>query len=79
MPIRRTTLAAERDDLALLEQEAKRRGVSLARVLRELVSREAEQLRLARRPRVGVARTREGAARTAAADEHAPLRDRSGT
>jgi hypothetical protein len=79
MPIRRTTLAAERDDLALLEQEAKRRGVSLARVLRELVAREAEELRLARRPRFGVTRTREGAAQTAAADEHAPLRDRAGT
>jgi hypothetical protein len=77
--IRRTTLAAERDDLALLEQEARRRGVSLARVLRELVASKADELRLARRPRFGVARTREGAAQIADADEHAPLRDRSGT
>ena len=79
MSSRRTTLAADGDDLALLEGEARRRGVSLAQVLRELVAREAEELRRARRPRFGVARTREGAAQTAAADERAPLRDRSGT
>jgi Ribbon-helix-helix protein, copG family len=78
MATRRTTLAADPDDLALLEQEARRRGVSLARVLRELVAREADELRLARRPRFGIARTREGAAQVAAADERAPLRDRAG-
>jgi hypothetical protein len=79
MTIRRTTLAADHDDLALLEGEARRRGVSLARVLRELVAREADELRLARRPRFGVARTSEGAANVATADEQAPLRDRAGT
>jgi hypothetical protein len=79
MAIRRTTLAADRDDLALLEQEARRRGVSLARVLRELVASKAEELRRARRPRFGVARTRKGAAQIAAADEDAPLRDRAAT
>jgi hypothetical protein len=79
MQVRRTTLAADRDDLALLEGEARRRGVSLAQMLRELVAREASDLRQARRPRVGVARTKEGAARAEAADEHAPLRDRAGT
>jgi len=76
MAIRRTTLAADRDDLALLEQEAGRRGVSLAQILRELVAREAADLRRARRPRFGVAHTTEGAAETAARDEEAPLRDR---
>jgi len=79
MATRRTTLAADHDDLAVLEQEARRRGVSLARVLRELVAREAGDLRRARRPRFGVARTSEGAAQAAAGDEHAPLRDRGGT
>ncbi len=76
---RRTTLAADADDLALLEHEAKRRNVSLAQVLRELVAREADELRQARRPRFGVARTNEGAAQVAATDEHAPLRERAGT
>jgi hypothetical protein len=79
MTVRRTTLAAEADDLALLEAEARRRKISLAQVLRELVAREAEDLRRARRPRFGVARTAEGAARAAEADEQAPLRDRAGT
>jgi hypothetical protein len=77
MTTRRTTLAADADDLALLEQQARRRGVSLARVLRELVAREADELRRARRPRFGVARSREGAAAVAEADEQAPVRDRA--
>lgn len=79
MGTRRTTLAADPDDLALLEREARRRGVSLARVLRELVAREADELRGSRRPRIGVARSRDGAASRAADDERAPLRDRAGT
>ncbi len=79
MTTRRTTLGADRDDLALLESEAKRRNVSLAQVLRELVEREAEVLRRTRRPRFGVARTAEGAAQAAGAAEHASIRDRAGT
>lgn len=79
MATRRTTLGADRDDLALLESEARRRNVSLAQVLRELVEREAEELRRTRRPRFGVTRTAEGAAQAAGADEHAPIRDRGGT
>jgi len=79
MAIRRTTLAADRDDLALLQGEAQRRGVSLAYLLRELVAREADELRVAQRPRFGVARTSQGAAQVAAGDEHAPLRNRSDT
>lgn len=67
------------DDLATLEGEARRRGVSLAQVLRELVGREADALRRDRRPRFGIARTSRGAARVAAADQHAPLRERAGT
>ena len=79
MTVRRTTLAADQDDLALLQGEAQRRGVSLAQLLRELVAREADELRTARRPRFGIARTSQGAAQVAAADEHAPLRAYSGT
>jgi poly(3-hydroxybutyrate) depolymerase len=51
---RRTTLAAEADDLAVLEREAERRGVSLASALRELVAKEADALRADRRPRFGI-------------------------
>lgn len=50
--IRRTTLAAEATDLAVLEEEARRRGVSLATVLREVVRKAAAERRAARpRPR----------------------------
>lgn len=79
MTVRRTTLAADSNDLALLQGEARRRGISLAQVLRELVAREADELRAAQRPRFGVTRTSPGAAQVAAADEHAPLRSRAGT
>lgn len=78
MPTRRTTLAAEREDLEILEAEARRRGTSLAGVLREVVAREADDLRARHRPRFGVGKSTSGAARAAATDEHAPVRDRRG-
>ena len=78
MATRRTTVSAEVDDLALLEQEARRRGVSLAQVLREVVAREAENLRRGNRPRFGIGRSGVGAAMAAGLDEHAPARIRPG-
>ena len=79
MAVKRTTVGADRDDLALLESEARRRNVSLAQLLRELVEREADTLRSARKPRFGVARSEHGAAAAAARDEDAPLREHAGT
>ena len=79
MTTRRPTVGAHPDDLALLESEAKRRTLSLAQGLRELVEREAESIRSARKPRFGVARTTRGAAAAAGADERAPVRERAGT
>jgi hypothetical protein len=79
MATRRTTLAAESDDLAVLEGEARRRGVSLAQVLRELVAHEAAELRSQRRPRFGIGRSGVGAAQASVEDEHAPVRERHGT
>ncbi|MBV8528678.1 MAG: hypothetical protein JOZ75_10210 [Candidatus Dormibacteraeota bacterium] len=53
--IRRTTLAAESADLAVLETEARRRGVSLAAILREIVAEAASERRAtAPRPHWGV-------------------------
>jgi len=74
MAIRRTTLAAEAGDLAVLEHEARRRGVSLAQVLREVVAREADELRGRRRPRIGIGRSDLGIAQLSAEDEDAPAR-----
>jgi hypothetical protein len=54
MAVRRTTLAAEADDLALLQTEARKRGISLAQLLREVVAERAQQLRTTNRPRFGV-------------------------
>jgi hypothetical protein len=79
MAVRRTTLGADPDDLALLEAEARRRKTSLAQILRELVEREADELRRSRRPRFGVVRTAGGTAEASVTDEDAPFRDRAGT
>jgi hypothetical protein len=76
MAIRRTTLAADSDDLAVLESEARRRGVALAQVLREAVEREAARLRGETPPRFGIVRGDGTATRTIANDEHAPARRR---
>jgi hypothetical protein len=57
---RRTTIMAPIGDLQTLEAEAQRRGVSLARVLREALEEKARALREARRPRVGIARSTDG-------------------
>lgn len=71
---KRTTLAAEADDLAVLEGEARRRGVSLARVLRELVEREADEIRRVQRPRFGIARSGgRNLSQLATEDEDAPI------
>jgi hypothetical protein len=77
MAIRRTTVAAQHDDLAVLEQEARRRGVTLTQVLREAVEHEAQRLRAGAQPRFGIVRGDGSATRTIADDEHAPAR-RSG-
>jgi len=73
MSIRRTTLAAEDADLALLESEAKRRGTSLAQVLREVVGREAAELRRSRRPSFGLGHGGPDLARSSVEHEDEPF------
>lgn len=74
MTVRRTTLAAEADDLAVLEREARRRGVSLASLPRETVAEKAGELRRSRpKPRFGVMRSGGvGLSRMAVDDEESP-------
>jgi hypothetical protein len=74
MAIRRTTVAAEHDDLAVLEHEARKRGVTLTQVLREAVQHEAQQLRDDAAPRFGIVRGDGDATRAIADDEHATAR-----
>lgn len=52
--IRRTTVAADADDLAVLAGEARRRGVSLDKVLGEAMAEKADDVRRGRRPRAGM-------------------------
>lgn len=57
---RRTTLSADVEALATLEGEARRRGASLSAVLAEAVEEKAIAIRRARRPRVGLGRSKDG-------------------
>jgi hypothetical protein len=49
---RRTTVGADEHDLAVLADEARRRGISLGRMLGEAVAKEARELRRSKRPQV---------------------------
>jgi hypothetical protein len=69
---RRATVAADEDDLAVLAGEARRRGLSLARLLGEAVAEKAERLRATRRPRVGTFRADASIAALSDADPDAP-------
>lgn len=66
---KRTTVTANRDSLATLEAEARRRGSSVSAVLAEAVEEKAEAIRAARRPRLGVARSTDGRSAAAVAGD----------
>lgn len=58
--VRRTTIAAKRSSLDTLEAEARRRGIALTAVLAEAIDEKASALHVARRPRLGIARSTDG-------------------
>lgn len=66
---RRTTVTASNETLRTLEAEAERRGVPVSVVLRETLEEKAHSLRAGRRPRVGVARSTDGASAADLASE----------
>lgn len=70
MTTRQTTIAADVDDLALLQQEADRRDVTLSLVLSEAVAAAAGELRQSRRPRFGMGHSGAGGGAARAAAEH---------
>jgi len=75
--IRRTTLSADSADLAVIEAEARRRGVSLATVLKEVVAEAAKTRRAtAPQPRWGVFEGERDLAKRAADDEGSPAASR---
>lgn len=76
---RRATVSAESDDLAVLESEARRRGVSLSAVLREAVAEKAAEVRRDRRPRFPLFSSGNGTlSEESWMDEDAPYRDEVG-
>lgn len=76
--MRRTTVTADDRDFTVLEEEARRRGVSLAQVLREIVAEAASRRRADRpRPHLGIFRgAGSDVARRTAEDEEAPAAGR---
>jgi hypothetical protein len=66
---RRTTVNADSQSLAVLEDEAKRRGSSLSVVLAEAVSEKATAILGARKPRLGVGRSTDGSSAAESATE----------
>lgn len=75
---KRTTVSADADDLAVLEYEAKRRGVSLSNVLREAVAEYVMTIRKTRKPRFGVASGGSGLSQMSADDEAMPVLAQAG-
>lgn len=75
--MRRTTVTAADEDFVVLEGEARRRGVSLAAVLREAVTEKAESVRIASpRPRYPLFASGDGTlSEQSWMDEGAPYRD----
>jgi len=72
--IQRTTIAAESDVLETLRDEAARRGLSLARLVGEILAEKAAALRAERRPRFGLGRSGGGVAQASVDDEESPAR-----
>jgi hypothetical protein len=66
---RRTTVNADSQSLAVLEDEARRRGSSLSIVLAEAVSEKATAILRARKPRLGLGRSTDGSSAAATATE----------
>jgi hypothetical protein len=73
MAERRTTVVARDEDLAMLAHEARDRGLSLGRMLGEVVAKRADELRQDRRPRLATFRADTSIAK-AAEDERPEAR-----
>jgi predicted DNA-binding ribbon-helix-helix protein len=70
--IQRTTIAAEAEVLEALRAEAKRRGVSLAMLVSEILEEKVAKLRHTRRPRLGVGRSGTGVSQQSVDREDLP-------
>lgn len=66
---RRTTVSADAEDLATLENEARRRRSSLSAILAEAVEEKAIAIKRAHRPRLGLGRSSDGASAAQIATE----------
>lgn len=69
----RTTITATPDDLATLKAEARRRGLSLAAYMCEVVAGKASEIRATRVPRFGLGRSGQGTSTESVEDEDSPV------
>jgi hypothetical protein len=70
--IQRTTVAADAEVLDALKDEAKRRGVSLAVLVGEILAEKVAKLRHTRRPRLGVGHSGSGVSQESVDREDLP-------
>jgi hypothetical protein len=70
--MRRTTVAADDDDIAVLAGDARCRGTSLARLLGEAVAEKADRIRRVSRPSGGIFAADIGIAAAMYADHDGP-------
>ena len=70
--MQRTTVAADAEVLALLREEAKRRGVSFSVLAGEILADKAAELRRALRPRLGIGRSGSGVSQESVDREDLP-------
>jgi hypothetical protein len=71
MSERRTTVVARDEDLTILAHEARSRGLSLGRMLGEVVAKRADELRQVRRPRLATFHADTSIAKAAAEEQPA--------
>jgi hypothetical protein len=75
--MKRTTVSADSDDMAVIEYEAKRRGVSVTLVLREAVTEYAAGIRTTRMPSFGIGHGGPDLSQETVDDEVSPIIDRA--
>jgi hypothetical protein len=71
MAERRTTVVAKEEDLVMVAREAQAQGLTLGRMLGQLVAERADQLREGARPRLGTFRSDVGSVAALMKEEQA--------
>ena len=75
--MKRTTVSLDSDDLAVIEYDARRRGVSASRVMREALAELAGRIRTSRMPSFGIGHGGPDLSQETVDDEISPILDQA--